>query len=765
MHTDPLKSDGGRFWSRWGAPLRCGDPLEKQYQGYRAVGKERMLTVFLVVMSILTLAQVPFFKLEDPVQVFRMGSLLVVYIYTCLLRTLFHFFPALTHYWDYFVVVGATHMIISYSLSRDRVAKFLGDRYLEASCEHEISSQVSIAAVLLGVGLLLKIQWQFFACLAVLAPSCYFLMGTIFGCLGCENGDPDLEMGAVHLMGLGLMILVGVVLHERDRRRLWDSCRNASLLMARLKVAHSLRERLLRAVFDVSFAAQVLPSGDLQVVGEWPALDDFIGRSMMDSKMSSHMPSVDRARFFDYVRRAMNNTDEAIPACLLSVHFEPEPGCSLAANMYIVSTAEDPVLTVCLSTSKGSEAPEFHVYDTDLAACKKGGAVAAAEALAAHIKKMPPGPQRPALPSLHSAPTELHVDNPEARLLTACEDDCLRPDCVAWVEGHLLPQPLRTLCPGQKVLCHDNMSKGMRYVEIQDCKVENGSAKWVSVVLEDGTSLQMTANHPVQPLAGECTSDAPSAVRAADLCAGSDYLMVLKTMPVLVEDVFVCESSECDDRVFLTLHQPQRHSVFVAAPSGDGVPSPVVQTMAVGSADVRPQYNDLPVKNTFIDIPSTGSQALKRSNSAPPGFRVARVNPPTVSSAPPSSYASSISGSSMARSSQDGDVLVAPPMQPVWQGAGAAQLSLQPRGSAESVALSEVMSLRSVNVRSIGSLDHTQGNCKACLFANRADHAGGGACWKGIFCERCHEPHDPLARRKPKTGRQRERAKLQLMIA
>merc|ERR1719409_1070740 len=93
-------------------------------------------------------------------------------------------------------------------------------------------------------------------------------------------------------------------------------------------------------------------SGDLQVVGEWPALDHFIGASMADRTLSSLMPSNDRDRFLDYVRRAVNNTNEDIPACLLSVHFEPEPGCSLAANMYIVSAADEPVLTVCLSTKE-----------------------------------------------------------------------------------------------------------------------------------------------------------------------------------------------------------------------------------------------------------------------------------------------------------------------------------------------------------------------------------------------------------------------------
>lgn len=769
MLPQSLPSDGSRFWARLRTPFASDDLLEKQYQRSRANGKERMLTIFLVVMSIMTVAQVPFFELEDPVQVFRMGSFLLIYIYTCLLRALFHCQPTLSLYWDYFVFLGAMHMILSYSLSHDRVAKLLGDEYhgdQSRSCEPEIYSQVSIASVLLGVGLLLKIRWQFFAALAILAPTCYFVVGTIFGRLGCESGAPHLEMGAVHITGLGLLILIGVMLNENDRRRLWDSCRDSALLMARLRIAHSLRERLLRAVFDVSFAAQITPSGDLQVVGEWPALDHLMGSPTADTKLSSHMPSSDRDRFLDYVRRAVNNTDEANPACLLSVHFEPEAGRSLAANMYIVSTAGEPVLTVCLST-RVAEGNDCDRWDSHPLVAEKG-AMAAASALAARIKNMTPeqhakgARSRPPPPSLHSAPTELLRIKPEARLLTACEDDCLRPDSVAWVEGQPLPQALNTLSSGQKVLCHDSVTKGLRYAEILDVRTENGNAKWVDVVLEDGTSLQMTANHPVLPLTGNQSSSA-GAVRAMDLCPGSDYLMVLKTMPVLVQEILSSSDSESEDRVFLTLHQPQRHSLFVASAPSSGTGQPAVRTMAVGSADVHPRY-DIPSKNTFVDIPEhLAVPVLKRSNSAPPDYLEAKLNP-TIVTTSSASYISSKSDSSIAPPSEDAEILFAPPKQPVWRATASLNaLSMEPRHSGGAVALSEVLSIHSVSVRSLGSIGHAHGVCKTCLFANRAYYAGGVSCTKGIFCERCHEEHDPVERRKAKTGRQRERSKLMLL--
>ena len=47
-------------------------------------------------------------------------------------------------------------------------------------------------------------------------------------------------------------------------------------------------------------------------MGEWPALDHFTGMPMADSSLSAYMPKCDRARFLEYVRLAVNNTDEAL---------------------------------------------------------------------------------------------------------------------------------------------------------------------------------------------------------------------------------------------------------------------------------------------------------------------------------------------------------------------------------------------------------------------------------------------------------------------
>lgn len=734
--------------------------VEKEYQRSRAAGKERMLTLLLVVMSIITVSQVPFFELEDPVQMFRMGTSLIGYCYCGVLRILFHLFPRLAFHWDYFVFVGASLMIVCNALSYDRVSRLLGEQQHPANGAHEVSSQVSIAAVLLGVGILLEVRWQCFAALAIVAPTSYLALGHVLGCASCVDSHHSIELGAVLLAGLGLLIFTGNVLHERDRRCRWDAWREAETLNSRLKTAHSLRERLLRAVFDVSFAAQITQSGDLQVVGEWPALDSFMGTLMAERKLSSFMPSGDRARFLEYVRLAVSTTGEAgeaLPAFLLQVHFEPESGCSLTANMYIVSAAEESVLTVCLST-KGACYEDNGCLGKDSNLLDITSADQASKALW-DLPKLSDRPRPPPPPSLHSAPTEL-AGGREPRLLSpCCEGDCLRPDSVAWVEGQALPQPLKTMKPGQKVLCHDSLSNGLKYTEVLNVHTEAGKSNWVDVTLEDGTSLQMTSNHPVQPITGNASV---GAVRAIDLSPGSDYIMVMKTMPVLVQKVVNGVSAECQERVFLTLHQPERHSLFVAAPPGaEGAGLTAVQTMAVGSADARPHY-DLTAKNTFINIEEQGQpRTLKRSNSAPPDVIATKIALSHHSSLTPSHQSSTISSAF-----GDAEVLVTPAMRPVLEGDGTnpKSLKMEPREFSDVVSLSEVFSIHSVAVRSLGSAGHAQGACRTCLFQNRSSHVGGEPCWKGVFCERCHEDHTKMERKKPKTGRERARTKLKMLL-
>merc|ERR1719235_909529 len=134
---------------------------------------------------------------------------------------------------------------------------------------------------------------------------------------------------------------------------------------------------------------------------------------------------------------------------------------------------------------------------------------------------------------------------------------------------------------------------------------------------------------------------------------------------------------------------------------------------------------------------------------------------PSVSVESQTSSGSAESSSSV--HSQEYTVDVAPPVQLARYENSALSSTLpplQPRGDRR-VALSEVLQLRQAGIASLGSARHEEGSCYECLFANRAQHHGGIPCKKGILCDRCHAPHGVMARRKAKTGRQRERIKAQ----
>jgi len=349
----------------------------------------------------------------------------------------------------------------------------------------------------------------------------------------------------------------------------------------------------------------------------------------------------------------------------------------------------------------------------------------------------------------------------------SCED-CLRPDCVAWVEGQALPVAVSTIKPGQRVLCHDNLAHGMKYAEVRDVLVQSGSAEWVTVVLEDGTHLDMTANHPTQPSAN---AGDRRTVRAGDLRPGDDYIMVLRAMPVLVKEV-IHHSAETEDtheevsskdRCFLTLKQPERHALFVAPPPGTMSGVTCISTMAVGSADAKPREGQfrLNVRNTFLDVvdPEETRAAFPRSNSVPRNFEFAsgpsaklqfRRRSREFAQSPRESSHVSVSSycSSALSDSSDGDVnVILTPGSPI-------EGPLHNQSDA-TIALSACAT--QYNLRSVGGFGHAEGRCTPCLFANRQQHDGGEPCWKGVLCERCHEDHDRIVEQKKKSGRMRQK--------
>jgi len=217
-------------------------------------------------------------------------------------------------------------------------------------------------------------------------------------------------------------------------------------------------------------------------------------------------------------------------------------------------------------------------------------------------------------PSLYSAmsapPVATGLSRPRAAEgeAPACEGngDCLPPHTYIWVEHQALPQRLSTVLPGQRVLCYDSLLRGLKYTTVLDVKTKETATlpNWVRVCLTDGTKLEMTSDHPVEcyRTSGEAQSSSlGECMKAGDLQAGRDSLMVLKTVPVAVAGVQrtseLEKASLPNATVALRVQHPDRNTVFIAQG-----PSSRPQGMAVGSADLTPDTM-LPVRvrRTFLE--------------------------------------------------------------------------------------------------------------------------------------------------------------------
>merc|ERR1711907_669137 len=84
---------------------------------------------------------------------------------------------------------------------------------------------------------------------------------------------------------------------------------------------------------------------------------------------------------------------------------------------------------------------------------------------------------------------------------TECNSgDCLPPHALVWAEGKSFPTKVCDVVAGERVLCHDELSGGIKYAEVVSASTAEAVASdWVVVTLEDGTALEMTTEHPVFP--------------------------------------------------------------------------------------------------------------------------------------------------------------------------------------------------------------------------------------------------------------------------
>lgn len=192
-----------------------------------------------------------------------------------------------------------------------------------------------------------------------------------------------------------------------------------------------------------------------------------------------------------------------------------------------------------------------------------------------------------------------------------CEDgiDCLQEADMVWTTETPHPIPIRDLSQGQRVLCYDHLGRGLKHVEVLSVVSKIGDAvQWATVNLKDGTSIKVTADHPILTesygkwpcLLG--VSQAP--VRAGDLKPDSDKVLVMKLVPVAIQSVELDSAEELQEqtRVSINLQQPDRHSIFVSRADKVTPDSAIaVGASNVQSTSICPEYV-LRAHNTFLNI-------------------------------------------------------------------------------------------------------------------------------------------------------------------
>lgn len=347
-----------------------------------------------------------------------------------------------------------------------------------------------------------------------------------------------------------------------------------------------------------------------------------------------------------------------------------------------------------------------------------------------------------------SAPSVCMMPIPEGKINakkegTCVDGDCLPPDALVWIEGEAKPRALGEVVPGQKILCYDRLGGNMKHAVVREISQESGVSNWTEVRLEDGTVLNMTADHPVRPTSdvsgGGPFSGARAAIGAASLQPGVDHLFVLKVVPVVVKQVTT--KSVDSSRVYVTIQQPERHSLFVANKGG---PPGTTAALAVESSDAyRRDALNLPVRNTFLHFPDDSSYVQAHPASAPASLHGRSLAGSSVrGTSLPGTMTDQDSTISMASMASDRDALVVlgGPLAPDWD--SDVVIGAKPVGLASMMSLKDFRGIKASGWRSIGSVGHSADECNACLFENRRQHFAFKPCYKGVLCERCHEDHD-----------------------
>jgi len=355
----------------------------------------------------------------------------------------------------------------------------------------------------------------------------------------------------------------------------------------------------------------------------------------------------------------------------------------------------------------------------------------------------------------------------------ASSGDCLPPDAVVWVEDKAMPMPLLAVQPGDKVMCYDRLSMCMKYAKVTSKKVQDSQVKWVTIALADGSSMLMTADHPVHR-ESEKESRKTFAIKAAKLRPGKDSIMVLKMVPVLVEKVTSMVSKDSSTplaRVALSVQHEDRHSIFVGAPGQNpsiAVGSAGVDALSYRSSELDSFREKMNVKNTFIHGHAPLAEEI-------PNFRRSNSDPCLHTGNTDDNRAFVLDVVPVAPGNIDDDrafvldVVPVAPFQPVQvhlasrQRIGDQDLSdyssslmsgdiIMPAIDGQPCRVTSVLQVREEGLASIGSAMHWQGECRTCVFHAKGQHKLRN-CTMGSLCSFCHEDHEYKKKRGKGGGR------------
>jgi len=654
----------------------------------------------------------------------------------------------------------------------------------------------------------------------------------------------------VYAASLGIFLAVAAVARERRcQRRLNLALHQVGVLSARIAAL----ERLLAGTFDARFEACATCNGlwDLQVTGSSPSLDFLLGFPMAGCLLSSAVCKFDRSRFCDFVGHAI----KGCPVSLLNVVLESKGGNTMLAELYLVPEVTGEICLAAIKLVNSSNGHQIHDSSASLLVSSLDEAGVSIVDISQQVNTVPW--ELCADHQSHCGASEHAVAFQPPPEVCSLSDggDCLPFDALVWVEGQALPQCVCDVQTGQKVLCHDNIVGNLKFVSLLQAETKaNSEIEWVRVTLADGTTMRMTSDHLMLSQAHQkegldfgVVDTGP--VRAADLKPGIDSVMVLRVMPVDVENVEAgLKSDDCGtQRTSIVVQQPERHSIFVAS-SG---PCPLNRCMAVGSSSLwacssQPESAGGELKvacngTCIIRTQRDSSQIMPPASPAAPAqiqeeqhvekkeapqqqrrqqqkqkqpgqqqelpqpplaaaisqqstwypsensiqqwqdrhasnsssmhswqqsglqqhlnlqrmqegdwhsqYNDVKPSPGSDLEAGPEAESASNGGnspsnsSSCASSSTGVHICVGGPLVLKCDGAGVAEGAVT-NDAVTSICVSDLLKIRAAGWKSLGSLEHARGDCRICVFESRAQCMATKRCFKGLLCERCHEPHD-----------------------